>query len=110
MTVRVQLDTTVTIGKSGTVDLQSFSGDITVTGWDRDQVKVHAISNSRLRFDSSPSRVTLIGDPPMDGDYDNDDETRRLSRSACRNPAGCSFARSRATSRCATSRMWRRTR
>jgi DUF4097 and DUF4098 domain-containing protein YvlB len=70
--VLTRLDTTVTIEKSATIDLQGFSGDITVTGWDRDQVKVHAVTMSRLRFDSSPSRVTLV-ESPVDGDYDNDE-------------------------------------
>jgi DUF4097 and DUF4098 domain-containing protein YvlB len=72
--VLTRLDTTVTIEKSATIDLQGFSGDITVTGWDRDQVKVHAVTMSRLRFDSSPSRVTLV-ESPVDGDYDNDEHT-----------------------------------
>jgi DUF4097 and DUF4098 domain-containing protein YvlB len=33
---------------------------------------VHAVSMSRLRFDSSPSRVSL-SESPVDGDYDEDD-------------------------------------
>ena len=61
--VESRIDTTVTLGRSGTVDLQSFSGDITVVGWDRDDVKIHATSEGQLRFDSSPSRVSLVESP-----------------------------------------------
>ncbi|MEP7064924.1 MAG: DUF4097 family beta strand repeat-containing protein [Gemmatimonadota bacterium] len=70
------LDTTVTMGRSGTVDLQSFSGDITVTAWDRDQVKVHGVSNSEIRFDASPSRVSLM-ENPEDRDYDDENGENR---------------------------------
>ncbi len=72
--VESRIDTTVTLGRSGTVDLQSFSGDITVVGWDRDEVKIHATSEGQLRFDSSPSRVQLVESPQdrNDDDYDND--------------------------------------
>jgi hypothetical protein len=68
-----RIDTTVTIGRAGTVDLQSFSGDIRVTGWDGDQVKIHAISESRLRFESSGSHVTLV-ETPEDRSYSDDDD------------------------------------
>jgi hypothetical protein len=64
------LDTTVAFSRSGTVDLQSFSSDIRITGWDRDEVKIHAKSRSQIRFDSSPSRVSLAENP---GDHDDDD-------------------------------------
>jgi DUF4097 and DUF4098 domain-containing protein YvlB len=67
------IDTTVTIGRAGTVDLQSFSGDIKVSGTDGDQVKIHAVSESRLRFESSGSRVSLI-ETPEDRSYSDDDD------------------------------------
>jgi hypothetical protein len=67
------LDTTVALSRSGTVDLQSFSGDITIVAWDRDEVKIHATSQSRLRLDASPSRVSLIENPEDHEDYDEDD-------------------------------------
>jgi hypothetical protein len=71
--VESRIDTTVAIGHSGTVDLQSFSGDITVIGWDRNDVKIHATSGSQLHFESSASRVSLV-ETPEDRNYsDNDD-------------------------------------
>jgi len=79
--VETRIDTTVTLSRSGTVDLQSFSGDITVVGWDRDDVKIHATSEGQLRFDSSPSRVSLVESPEdrNDGDYDNDHTAFEIS-------------------------------
>ena len=70
--VEFKLDTTVALSRSGTVDLQSFSGDVTVISWDRDEVKVHAMTRHRLRFDSSPSRVSLIESPEDREDYEDD--------------------------------------
>jgi hypothetical protein len=64
------LDTTVAFSRSGSIDLQSFSGDITVTAWDRDEVKIHAKSRNDIRFDASPSRVSLAENP---GDHDDED-------------------------------------
>ena len=66
-----RLDTTVAMSRSGSVDLQSFSGDIRVTAWDRDEVKVHATSHSRIHFDASPSRLSLQENPE---DHDDDDD------------------------------------
>jgi hypothetical protein len=73
--VESRIDTTVTLSRSGTVDLQSFSGDITVVGWDRDDVKIHATSEGQLRFDSSPSRVSLVESPQDRNDDDDDGHT-----------------------------------
>ncbi|HEX6537292.1 MAG TPA: DUF4097 family beta strand repeat-containing protein [Gemmatimonadaceae bacterium] len=57
---RSRIDTTVSLARDGTVDLSLVSGTIRVTSWDRDQVKVSATSERGiLRFDASPSRVTL---------------------------------------------------
>lgn len=72
-TAEMRIDTTVAIGRSGTVDVQGFSADVTVIGWDRDEVKIHAISGSQLRFDSSPSRVSLA-ETPESGSYQDDDD------------------------------------
>ncbi|MBK5187954.1 MAG: DUF4097 family beta strand repeat protein [Gemmatimonadaceae bacterium] len=71
--VETRLDTTVTLSRAGTVDLQSFAGDITIIGWDRDEVKIHATSKSRLRFESSSSRVSLMESPENGDDYDDGD-------------------------------------
>ncbi|HMA02084.1 MAG: DUF4097 family beta strand repeat-containing protein [Gemmatimonas sp.] len=73
----VKLDTTVAFSRSGSIDLQSFSGDITVTAWDRDEVKIHARSRNGMHFESSPSRVSLVENPGDHGDYqDRADEGR----------------------------------
>lgn len=72
--VASRIDTTVALGSGGMVDLSSFSGDITVSTWNRDEVKIHATSRGRLRLDSSPSRVSLV-ESPMRGDYQGDDES-----------------------------------
>jgi hypothetical protein len=54
------IDTTVALSRGGTVDLTNVSGQITVVSWDREEVKIHAVSDGgRLNLDTSPSRVTL---------------------------------------------------
>jgi len=75
--VEFKLDTTVALSRTGTVDLQTFTGDITIVSWDRDEVKIHARSNSSVRFESSSSRVSLIESPDRHNDYDDDDEDGR---------------------------------
>jgi len=70
------LDTTVAFSRSGTVDLQSFSSDIRITGWDRNEVKIHAKSRNEIRFDSSPSRVSLVENPGDHGDEDRNESGR----------------------------------
>jgi DUF4097 and DUF4098 domain-containing protein YvlB len=55
-----KLDTTVTISKDGTVDLQLVSGEIIVKAGSGNQVRIHAWSERGvLEFSSSPSRVSL---------------------------------------------------
>ena len=55
-----RLDTTVALARDGTVDLSLVSGEIIVSSWDRDQVKIEArTERGILRFDASPSRVAL---------------------------------------------------
>lgn len=57
---RSSLDTTVALSGNGTVDLSLVSGEIVVTSWNRSEVRIHATSERGiLRFDSSPSRITL---------------------------------------------------
>lgn len=68
-----KLDTTVAMGRSGTIDLQSFSGDFTIVGWDRDEVKIHGRSRNRVRFDASSSRISLNESPENSGSDDDDD-------------------------------------
>ncbi len=55
-----RLDTTVTLARGGTVSLGLRSGDIVVTTWDRNEVRVKAtVENGRVRFDATPSRVNV---------------------------------------------------
>lgn len=55
-----RLDTTVALAVNGTVQLSLVSGDIIVTSWARNEVKIHATSeHGMLQFDASPSRVQL---------------------------------------------------
>jgi DUF4097 and DUF4098 domain-containing protein YvlB len=54
------LDTTVTLGRGGVVDLSLVSGDVIVTAWARDEARIHARSErGTLEFSASPSRVSL---------------------------------------------------
>ena len=72
-----RLDTTVALSRSGTVDLQSFSSDIRIVAWDRDEVKIHAVTYSPIHFDNSPSRVSLMENPEDRDDHDDSHEYNR---------------------------------
>ena len=55
-----RIDTTIAFARNGTVEIQAGAGDIIVTGWSRDQVRVVATSErSALRFDASPTHLSL---------------------------------------------------
>ena len=55
-----RIDTTLAFGPRGTVDLRIASGDIVVTAWNRDEVKVHAYSErGSLQFEPSQTSLTL---------------------------------------------------
>src|SRR5919107_1305610 len=57
---RSTVDTSFAFDKRGTVALTIGSGDIIVTGWTRDQVRIHAVSeNDNIRLDATTARVTL---------------------------------------------------
>lgn len=57
---RSRLDTTITTSRDATVDLSLVSGEIHVTSWNRDAVKIEASSeHGILRLDATASRVTL---------------------------------------------------
>ena len=57
---RATVDTSFAFDKRGTVALTIGSGDIVVTGWTRDQIRIHASSeNDNIRLDATSSRVTL---------------------------------------------------
>jgi DUF4097 and DUF4098 domain-containing protein YvlB len=55
-----RIDTTFNFERRGTVVLSVGSGEIVVTGWDRNQVRVRARSErSAVRMDATPTRVSL---------------------------------------------------
>lgn len=55
-----RIDTTFAFSRTGTVELQAGAGEIIVSGWSRDQVRVRATSErSALRLDASPSHLSL---------------------------------------------------
>ena len=55
-----RIDTTVALSAGGVVELSLISGEIKVTSWNRDQVRVHATSeDGLLQFDASSGRVSL---------------------------------------------------
>ena len=55
-----RIDTTIAFDRRGVVDLSLVSGEIVVTGWTRDQVKILASSERGvIRLDATPSRIEL---------------------------------------------------
>ena len=57
---RSNVDTSFSFERRGLVSLTIGSGDIVVTAWDRDQIRVHATSESGgVRLDASSSRVVV---------------------------------------------------
>lgn len=59
---RARLDTTLSISRGGLVELEGASGEMVVTGWDRDEVRILATSEeSDLRIDATGSRIQVKG-------------------------------------------------
>lgn len=57
---RTSIDTTFAFDRTGTVTLTLGGGDIVVTSWSRDQIRVHATSDDGdLRLDGGARRVAL---------------------------------------------------
>ncbi|HEX9563401.1 MAG TPA: DUF4097 family beta strand repeat-containing protein [Gemmatimonadaceae bacterium] len=55
-----RIDTTFAFSKDGTVDLTTFNGDITVTGWTRGDANVRAVSDrGSIRYRFSANRITV---------------------------------------------------
>jgi DUF4097 and DUF4098 domain-containing protein YvlB len=55
-----RIDTTIAFSRTGTVEVQAAGGEIILSAWSRDQVRVRATSErSALRFDASPSQLSL---------------------------------------------------
>jgi DUF4097 and DUF4098 domain-containing protein YvlB len=55
-----RIDTVVAFNRGGVVDLSLVSGEIVVTGWDRNEARVNAYSESGiLRLDASAARISL---------------------------------------------------
>jgi DUF4097 and DUF4098 domain-containing protein YvlB len=64
-----RIDTTFAFDKRGTVTLSLSSGEIVVTAWNRDQVRVRARSErSVVRMDASATRLSLDLSRPRGGD------------------------------------------
>ncbi len=74
------IDTTVAIERGGVVELSHISGDITVTTWNRDEVRVVAFAErAQIISDFSRRRISLrIEDPDRDNrDNRGRDRSRR---------------------------------
>ena len=57
---RSNVDTSFAFDRHGMVSMTLASGDIVVTAWDRDEIRIHATSEDRgVRLDATSSRVTL---------------------------------------------------
>jgi DUF4097 and DUF4098 domain-containing protein YvlB len=57
---QARIDTTFAFDKNGTVTVNATSGDVVVTGWNRDQVHVRAVSDDdNIRLSATSSRMTL---------------------------------------------------
>jgi DUF4097 and DUF4098 domain-containing protein YvlB len=70
---RTSVDTTFGFDNRGLVSLTLGSGDIVVTAWDRDQIRVHATSEGGgVRLDASGSRVSV----ELSGRYGNGGDSR----------------------------------
>jgi DUF4097 and DUF4098 domain-containing protein YvlB len=55
-----RLDTTLTISRNGIVELEGSSGEMTVSGWNREEVRILATSDGgALRLDATGSRIQL---------------------------------------------------
>jgi DUF4097 and DUF4098 domain-containing protein YvlB len=55
-----RVDTTIAFSRNGTVELQVTGGEIIVSAWSRDQVRVRATSErGALRFDASSAHLSL---------------------------------------------------
>lgn len=64
-----RVDTTFAFDKRGTIALSLASGEIVVTAWNRDQIRVRARSErSVVRMDATSSRVSLDLSRPRGGD------------------------------------------
>jgi DUF4097 and DUF4098 domain-containing protein YvlB len=77
---RTQIDTTVRIDRQGIVDLSIVSGMITVTGWDRPDVRISAVTDgdTRLRLDANPGRITLDVDHERSRGRHNNGDARYI--------------------------------
>jgi DUF4097 and DUF4098 domain-containing protein YvlB len=70
---RSNIDTTFAFDPRGTAALTIGGGDIVVTAWTRNEIRVHASSESRnIRFDATGSRVTL----ELSNSYRSGNDTR----------------------------------
>ncbi len=55
-----RIDTTYTFNKNGAITVSAESGDVVITGWARDQIRIHAESDENdIRFETTSDRMTL---------------------------------------------------
>jgi DUF4097 and DUF4098 domain-containing protein YvlB len=70
---RSRLDTTFAFNKSGAVDLGLISGEITVTGWNRSEIKIVAYTKrGTIETSLSNSRVSLSLRGQRNGNWDSE--------------------------------------
>jgi len=67
--VRSRIDTTLPFDKRGIVSLSLYQGDIVVSSWNREEVRVRARSErNEMRMDATSSRLSLELARPRSGD------------------------------------------
>ena len=55
-----RLDTTLTLSRGGLVELEGASGEMVVSGWDRDEVRIIATSEeSDIHLDATSSHIQV---------------------------------------------------
>jgi DUF4097 and DUF4098 domain-containing protein YvlB len=58
--LRASFDTSFAFDKNGVVSLNTANGDIEVTGWNENRIRVHVTSEDRnVRMEASPTRLNL---------------------------------------------------
>lgn len=57
--VESRIDTTFAFDRRGTVTLSAGGGEIIVTAWNQDRVRVRATSEGTIRMDATPARLSL---------------------------------------------------
>lgn len=56
---QARIDTTFAFTRDGVLDLTTFSGDVIVTGWNRQEARLRGLTERGTRWRFSPSRITI---------------------------------------------------